>query len=72
MNNAIKSLIQLYKTLDDSKHLIEDVINELGKNQQHHLQGLPKDVQDLIKITLDLNPDQRKTLMKFIESLKQE
>ncbi len=71
MNDSLKSLIQLYKTLDESKHILEDVINQFGIERQNNIQSLPKDIQDLVDIARELNTEQRKTLMKFIESLKQ-
>lgn len=72
MNDSLKSLIQLYKTLDDSKNLLEDLINNIGVEQTKYLSTLPQDIQYLVKIALQLTPDQRKTLLRFIESLKQE
>lgn len=72
MNEALKSLIQLYKTLDESKLLLEDVINKIGVEDSKSLQSLPQDIQQLVEIALELSPEQRKNLMRFLESLKQD
>lgn len=71
MNEALKSLIQLYRTLDESKLLLEDVINNIGVEDSKSLQSLPQDIQQLVEIALELSPEQRKNLMRFLESLKQ-
>lgn len=71
MSDSLKSLIQIYKLLDESKILIEEVIDKIGKDNKE-LQSLPQDIQHLVEIALQLSPEQRKTLLKFIESLKQE
>ncbi|GBF12316.1 hypothetical protein TEPIDINF_001345 [Tepidibacillus infernus] len=70
MNDSLKSLIQIYKMLDEAKLLIEDAINQIGVEQSKNPQSLPKDIQELVEVSLELTPEQRKTLMRFIESLK--
>jgi hypothetical protein len=64
-----KLLIQTYKHINESRNLLEQLINQLGQQQQfvHHL---PEDIQHLIRVALELSPEQRKTLRLFIESLK--
>ncbi|MBA4541739.1 MULTISPECIES: hypothetical protein [Thermoactinomyces] len=64
-----KLLIQTYKHINESRNLIEQLINQLGQQQQfiHHL---PDDIQHLIHVAMELSPDQRKTLRRFLESLK--
>ncbi|TCS84584.1 hypothetical protein [Tepidibacillus fermentans] len=70
MNESIlKSLIHIYKQLDETKLLLEDVINQLGVEQINH-KPLPQDIQHLVDVALELTPEQRKSLMRFIESLK--
>ncbi|MBA4547918.1 hypothetical protein H1R82_04745 [Thermoactinomyces intermedius] len=66
-----KLLIETYKHINESRNLIEQLINQLGQEQPfiHHL---PDDIQHLIRVALELSPDQRKTLRLFLESLKQE
>jgi hypothetical protein len=66
-----KLLIQAYKHINESRNLIEQLINQMGQKQQliHHL---PEDIQHLVHVALELSPDQRKTLRLFLESLKQE
>ena len=71
MNDSIKSLIQLYKTLDESKLLLEEVINQIGVEYKKNIESLPQDIQNLIELSLQLTPEQRKALMRFIESLKE-
>lgn len=71
MSDSFKSLIQLYKKLDEAKLIIEDIINEIGSDNPKILQTIPEDIQQLIDISLELTPEQRKSLMRFIESLKQ-
>ena len=72
MSDFLKSLIHLYKNLDESKQLLEDVIDEIGVDQAKTISSLPQDIQYLVEVALDLTPEQRKSLMRFIESLKQE
>lgn len=71
-NDSLKSLIQIYKSLDESKLLLEEVINDIGVEHKRHLQSLPQDIQYLVEVALELTPEQRKSLMRFMESLKQE
>jgi len=72
MNESLKSLIQVYKSLDDSKLILEDVINQIGLEQSKNPQKLPQDIQNLVDFALELTPKQRKSLMMFMESLKEE
>ncbi|TCS95006.1 hypothetical protein [Hazenella coriacea] len=66
-----KLLIQTYQHINESRNLVEKLINQLG--QQHQLiNQLPEDIQHLVQVALELSPDQRKTLRLFLESLKQE
>ncbi|MBA4601408.1 hypothetical protein [Thermoactinomyces mirandus] len=66
-----KILIQTYKHINESRNLIEQLINQLGQ-QTPFIHHLPEDIQHLIHVALELSPDQRKTLRLFLESLKQE
>ena len=68
-DSILKTLIHIYKQLDDTKLVLEDVINQLGV-EQNNQKPLPQDVQHLVDVALALTPEQRKTLMRFIESLK--
>jgi hypothetical protein len=65
-----KLLIQIYKHINDSRDLTEQLINQLGQQKHQFAQPLPNDIQNLIQIALELSPEQRKTLQLFIESLK--
>ena len=67
-DSILKTLIHIYKQLDDTKIILEDVINQLGVEQNQ--KPLPQDIQHLVDVALELTPDQRKTLMRFLESLK--
>jgi hypothetical protein len=69
---SLNSLIELYKTLDESKVLVEDIINKIGQEHYNSLAALPPDVQKIVETTLKLTPEQRATLMRFIESLQSE
>jgi len=66
---AEKLLIQTYKHINESRNLIEQLINQWGQ-QQPFIHHLPDDIQHLIQVALELSPDQRKTLRLFLESLK--
>jgi hypothetical protein len=66
-----KLLIQTYKRIDESRHLLEQLIDQMGRHQQEVLH-LPEDIQHLVRIALTLSPDQRKTLRLFLESLQNE
>lgn len=72
LSNSLNSLIQLYKTLDESKLLLEDVIDSIGQDYSNYYKTLPTDIQDLVEIALKLTPEQRSSLMRFIESIKAE
>lgn len=67
-----KLLIQTYKHINESRNLIEQLINQIGQQQQQVLaiHDLPEDIQHLVHVALELSPDQRKTLRLFLESLK--
>lgn len=69
-NFSLNSLIQVYKTLDESKLMLEDMIDKIGHEHINYLKSLPPDIQNLVEITLRLTPEQRTSLMRFIESLK--
>ncbi|WP_339061880.1 hypothetical protein [Tepidibacillus marianensis] len=70
MDEAIlKSLIHIYKELDNTKLELEEIINQLGV-EQNNQKPLPQDIQHLVDVALSLTSEQRKTLMRFIESLK--
>ena len=69
---VLNSLIHIYKSIDESKTILEDVINQVGVEHTKNPQQFPPDIQQLIEMALELTPDQRKTLMRFIESLRQE
>lgn len=71
-NDSLKSLIQIYKSLDESKSILEEVINEIGVEDNKYLQSLPSDLKYLVEVALELTPEQRKTLLRFIESLKEQ
>jgi len=64
----LKSLIHIYKELDNTQLVLEEIINKLGVEQNQ--KTLPQDIQHLVDVALSLTPEQRKTLMLFIESLK--
>jgi hypothetical protein len=66
-----KLLIQTYKRIDESRHLLELLIDQMGRQQQG-IRHLPEDIQHLVRIALTLSPDQRKTLRLFLESLQNE
>ncbi|OEF98866.1 hypothetical protein BHF71_02765 [Vulcanibacillus modesticaldus] len=68
--NPLKALIQIYKALDESKILLEDIIDQIGSGYGKRLEALPEDIQVLVEKTLELTPKQRKALMRFIESIK--
>lgn len=72
VNNSLNSLINLYKTLDESKILLEDVIDSIGHNNANYVNSLPPDVQKLVDLALKLSTEQRSSLMRFIESIKTE
>jgi hypothetical protein len=68
-----KLLIQTYKHINESRYLIEQAIDQLGRRkQQEACEQLPEDIQDLVNLALELTPDQRKTLRRFLESVKQQ
>lgn len=67
-----KILTQTYKHINESRNLIEQLINQLGQQSPPFIHHLPEDIQHLIHVALELSPDQRKTLRLFLESLKQE
>ncbi|MGD9678558.1 MAG: hypothetical protein AB7V16_09480 [Vulcanibacillus sp.] len=69
-NFSLNSLIQVYKTLDESKLMLEEMIDNIGHEHINYLKSLPADIQNLVEITLRLTPEQRTSLMRFIESLK--
>lgn len=69
---VLNSLIHIYKSIDESKMILEDVINQVGLEHAKNPQPLPQDIQQLIEMAMELTPEQRKSLMRFIESLKQE
>lgn len=71
-NDSLKSLIQIYKSLDESKSILEELINEIGVEDNKYLQSLPSDLKYLVEVALELTPEQRKTLLRFIESLKEQ
>lgn len=71
-NFSLNSLIELYKTLDESKILLEDIIDKIGQEHYNSLASLPLDIQKIVETTLKLTPEQRATLMQFIESIKTE
>lgn len=64
-----KLLIDMYQHIDQARNKLDQFINSIGSKPifVHHL---PDDVQLLIKITLQLPPEKRKVLRKFIESLQ--
>jgi hypothetical protein len=66
---AAKLLIQAYKQIDEARNLLEEVINQMGQHQIA-IASLPEDIQHLVKVALQLSPEQRKTLQRFLESLK--
>ncbi len=72
MSDYLRSLIQLYKTLDESKNVLEEAINQIGVENTKQINTLPEDIQYLVEKALELTPEQRKTLLRFIESLNQE
>ncbi len=67
-----KLLIQTYKHINESRHLIEQAIDQLGRKQQEACEQLPEDIQYLVNLALELTPDQRQTLRLFLESVKQQ
>lgn len=67
---SLNSLIEVYKSLDESKLLLEDIIDKIGHEHSSYLKSLPPDIQNLVDISLRLTEEQRSSLMKFIESLK--
>ncbi len=69
-NFSLNSLIEVYKSLDESKLLLEDIIDRIGQEHSSYLKSLPPDIQNLVDTTLKLTPEQRSSLMKFIESLR--
>ncbi len=69
-NFSLNSLIQVYKSLDESKLLLEDIIDKIGHEHSNYLISLPLDIQNLVEISLKLTPEQRTFLMRFIESLR--
>lgn len=69
-NFSLNALIQVYKALDESKLLLEDMIDKIGHEHSNYLKSLPPDIQNLVELTLQLTPEQRTSLMRFIESLK--
>ncbi|MBN2908709.1 hypothetical protein JQC72_04135 [Polycladomyces sp. WAk] len=66
---AAKLLIQAYKHIDEARNLLEEVINQMGQHQIA-MSSLPEDIQHLVHVALQLSPEQRKTLQRFLESLK--
>jgi hypothetical protein len=65
-----KLLIQTYKHLDQSRHLLEQLINQFGMQHERMIQLLPPDIQYLVQLAMELTPEQRKTLRLFLESIK--
>jgi hypothetical protein len=65
-----KKLIEAFKQLDEVKELLEQVINELGLQKQTQLGALPDEIQRLVDVAIELQPEQRKHLMLFLNSLK--
>ncbi|MBO8170414.1 MAG: hypothetical protein H0Z33_00805 [Bacillaceae bacterium] len=63
-----KLLIEAYRELDQVRDILEQVINELGKNQG--IESLPEDIQRLVEVAINLTPSQREHLMRFLDSLK--
>ncbi|MBA4492925.1 hypothetical protein ACFO25_08450 [Paenactinomyces guangxiensis] len=66
-----KLLIETYKHINESRNLLEQLINQMGQQQQF-IHQLPEDIQHLVDVALELSPEQRKTLRLFLESLKHE
>lgn len=67
-------LIEAYKQLDHVRNILEDAINLLGrqKMQSHNkLDQLPVEVQKLVEVAINLTPEQREHLMRFLNSIKQ-
>ncbi|GEM_PF-3768200 len=69
---SLNSLIELYKTLDESKIMLEDIIDKIGQEHYSSLSSLPPDIQQMVELTLKLSTEQRASLLRFIESLKGE
>ncbi|SFI99266.1 hypothetical protein SAMN05421852_103162 [Thermoflavimicrobium dichotomicum] len=66
-----KLLIQTYRYINESRHLIEQAIDQLGQQHCQSIQHLPEDIQYLVQVALELTPDQRKSLRMFLEAMKQ-
>ena len=64
-----KLLIETYKHIDQARNKLDQYIDSIGSKPLfvHHL---PDDVQLLIKIALQLPPEKRKVLRRFLESLQ--
>ncbi len=67
-----KPLIEMYQHVDQARDLLEEYINYLGSHSDQTIADLPEDIQALVRFALQLKPEQRRTLMLFLESLKEE
>lgn len=64
-----KLLIDTYKHIDQARNKLDQYIDSIG-SQPLFVHHLPEDVQLLMKIALNLPPEKRKILRKFLESLQ--
>lgn len=62
-------LIDTYRHIDQSRNLLEQLIDHMGQKPQL-IGQLPQDIQELVSIALDLDIEQRKALRLFLNSLK--
>ncbi|MBD1370976.1 hypothetical protein IC620_01185 [Hazenella sp. IB182357] len=73
-----KLLIQTYTHINESRNLIEQLINQFGQEQSNlsstsePISSLPQDIQHLVEVALQLSPSQRHALKLFLDSLKNE
>lgn len=62
-------LIDTYKHIDSARTQIDHIINLIGSRHQSFIHHLPDDIRQLVELTLQLPPEKREIVRRFIESL---